>query len=53
MTDLMRKKGFSSAMVIEDGMYKIQAGSFSGKSNANRLVADLKKAGIPSFVKEI
>ena len=51
--NLMRRKGFTSSMLIEDGMYKVQAGFFSGRTNAERLVSELAKKGISSFIKEV
>ena len=51
--ELMKKKGFKSSLIIEDDMYKVQAGFFAGKTNAERLVASLKKKGISAYVKEV
>jgi hypothetical protein len=50
---LMHKKKFSVEIIQEEGMYKIQAGYFNGKTNAERFAAKLAKAGIASFVKEV
>jgi hypothetical protein len=50
---LMHDKKFPAKIIEEDGMYKIQAGYFDGKTNAKRLEARLEKAGIAAFVKEV
>lgn len=49
----LQKKGFQVAMICEDDMYKIQAGFFSGKTNADKLAARLARAGIAAYVKEV
>ena len=50
---MLKKKGYSPVQRIEDGMYKVQLGYYSGKTNAEAFVAQLKKKGISAFVKEI
>lgn len=50
---IVQRKGFPVAMVQEDGMYKVQVGLYSGKTNADRKVALLKSKGIAAFVKEV
>lgn len=50
---IIEKKGFATSMVIEDGMYKIQLGSFSGKTTADRFAAQVAAKGIGVFVKEL
>lgn len=45
--------GYSTAMVREDNLYKISAGYFDGKTNAERLAAELTKKGISAYVKEV
>lgn len=50
---LLQKKGYKPAKLVEDGMLKIQLGYYSGKTNANRLVTELKKKGISAFVREV
>lgn len=50
---LLKENGFNGSIKDEDGMYKVQVGYFSGKKNAEKLVAKLNKKKIPSFVKEI
>ena len=49
----IKSKGYKVTCIEEDGMYKAQVGSFSGKSNAARFAAMVKAAGIDCFVKEI
>lgn len=49
----LKKAGFAVTQIIEDGMYKIQCGYFSGKSNANRLRDQLIAKGFGAFVKEV
>lgn len=44
--------GYKTMQVVEDGMYKIQVGYFSGKTNANNYAAKLNKKGFPAFVTE-
>jgi len=39
---LLKKKGYNSSKLVEDGMYKVQLGYFSGKTNADKLCAELK-----------
>ena len=51
--DMVRKAGFPVTLVHEDGMYKVQAGYFSGKTNADKLVTQLAKKGISAFAKEV
>ena len=53
MQELLKKAGFAVTQIIEDGMYKIQCGYFSGKSNANRLRDQLIAKGFGAFVKEV
>ena len=50
---LLQKKGYKPAKLVEDGMMKIQLGYFSGKTNADRLAAELKKKGMSAFVREV
>lgn len=50
---LVRRKGFPTTMIREDGMYKVQVGYFSGKTNAENLVAKLARNGISAFAKEV
>lgn len=50
----LASKGYKNPVkIVEDGMYKVQLGYYSGKTNANKFVAKLKKKGINAFVKEI
>lgn len=49
----LKKAGFAVTQIVEDGMYKIQCGYFSGKSNANRLRDQLIAKGFGAFVKEV
>lgn len=51
--DRLKKVGFPVTQIIEDGMYKIQCGYFSGKSNAARLRDQLIAKGFGAFVKEV
>ena len=51
--DLVRKAGFPVTLVHEDNMYKVQAGYFSGKTNAEKMVTQLAKKGISAFAKEV
>lgn len=50
---LLKKKGYNSSKLVEDGMYKVQLGYFSGKTNADKLCAELKQKGISAFVREV
>jgi hypothetical protein len=50
---LIKQKGFAVKMVQEDNMYKCQVGLYSGKTNAERKVSQLKAKGIDAFVKEV
>ena len=52
-TELLRKKGFPCTMIWEDNMYKCQVGYYSGKTNADNMVAKLAKSGVAAFVKEV
>jgi cell division protein FtsN len=49
----LKQAGFPVTQITEDGMYKIQCGYFSGKSNANRLRDQLIAKGFGAFVKEV
>lgn len=49
----VKNKGFPVTCIEEDGMFKVQVGYFSGKSNADRLVVQLKAKGISAFAKEV
>lgn len=50
----LANKGYKNPVkIIEDGMYKVQLGYYSGKTNAEAFVAKLKKQNIDAFVKEI
>ena len=50
---LILKKGIWTEPFEEDGMFKLQAGMFDGKTNANLTVAALSAKGIGAFVKEV
>lgn len=50
---IVRSKGFPVTMIEEDGMYKVQCGYFSGKTNADKLVSALQAKGISAFAKEV
>lgn len=50
---LVESKGFKTTQIIEDGMYKVQVGYFSGKTNADRLAARVAEKKLDVFVKEI
>lgn len=50
---LVESKGFKTTQIIEDGMYKVQVGYFSGKTNADRLAAKVAEKKLDVFVKEI
>ena len=49
----LKAAGFPVTRIDEDGMYKIQTGYFSGKSNANRQRDKLIAKGFGAFVKEV
>ena len=49
----LKAAGFPVTRIDEDGMYKIQTGYFSGKSNANRQRDKLITKGFGAFVKEV
>lgn len=49
----VESKGYPTSMAYEDGMYKLQIGSYSGKTNAERVAAGAAKKGIDVFVKEL
>ena len=50
---VLKQKKIPYTTISEDGMFKIQLGYFSGKTNANRLAESVAKKGIKAFVKEI
>lgn len=50
---IIEKAGFKTKQIFEDNMYKIQVGYFSGKTNAQRLIEELKEKDISAFIKEI
>lgn len=49
----LAKKGYKTSKLVEDGMFKVQLGYYSGKTNADRLVAELRQKGISAFVREV
>ena len=50
---LLASKGFKSLTIQQDGMIKIQAGYFSGKENAEKLLQKLQAKKIGAFIKEM
>ena len=48
----LKKLGYSVTLHQEAGMVKVQTGYFSGKENAEKMVSDLRKKGIASFIRE-
>ena len=50
---LLQKKGVAYTIVSEDGLFKVQLGMFSGKTNAEKYAAQMKKKKIDVIVKEV
>ena len=46
----VKAAGFSTYLVLVDGLYKIQVGAFSSKANAQAQLAKVKAAGFSGFI---
>lgn len=49
----LKAAGYGAVQIVEDGMYKIQAGYFSGETNAKKLANEIKGKGFSAIVKEV
>ena len=46
----LKKRGYETYVVQENGLHKVQLGAFAERPNAARLVAGLKRAGYDAFI---
>lgn len=50
MLKMLKAAGFDTYMVQVDGLYKVQVGAYSKKSNADAMAAKLKASGFDTYI---
>lgn len=44
------EKGFDTAILFQNNLFKVQIGAFSNRTNAERLAEKAKEAGFHTFI---